>query len=598
MQRVLKTHLPTIISLLAATVLLAVTLTWFYTSQTSLSLENESSKLKSNAQSLASAVSIYLDDHISMLADKASEIAVIDDDAAEEKALSSIKAVSGFVSVGIADASGETRNMSGGSDGNIAATRLFENGMKGKTFADLIIADKKMLMLEAPIMRNGKISGIIYGVADMNALSGLFVLESVLSPGTDILVSEDGKIIAMSPAATPELARINDLFSEVEGVNDKDSLTTCVIGEKEYIIALSPIEKYGMYGVSAASASRLRKQDSALSADTMILIFLVSFAFIVPVIAVVYLLKNSEDLRRTGERFRLVTVVSQDMVFDYDYQKQLLTLDGNTDNITPDDKKVFTRAEALRLVDRVHDEDKDIKTRVLDIAANTETSIKGEFRIRCLDDTFRWFRVKGAVVRGHDGAAQRIIGSLINVDEHTAANSVPKDELDPITGILNKRSFYTRVNDMMKDASDSDLFAMYIIDLDSFNSVNDKLGHSIGDSILSDVAKKLCVVFSDKDIVGRTGGDEFAAFLHLSSNARSVGMSIIENKAQAICTNMNESYDSQNGTVRVTASVGVSIYPYCGRDYNTLFRNADKALGKVKESGKNRYCIYSPDNDK
>ena len=117
----------------------------------------------------------------------------------------------------------------------------------------------------------------------------------------------------------------------------------------------------------------------------------------------------------------------------------------------------------------------------------------------------------------------------------------------------------------------------------------------MGDQVLGDVAKKLCLVFSDKDYVGRIGGDEFAAFLHLSSKARNVGMSIIEGKAQAICAQMRETYSAKKKSVSVTASVGVAIYPYSGRDYNTLFIRAGKALEKIKDTGKNMYAVYSPE---
>ena len=119
----------------------------------------------------------------------------------------------------------------------------------------------------------------------------------------------------------------------------------------------------------------------------------------------------------------------------------------------------------------------------------------------------------------------------------------------------------------------------------------------MGDQVLSDVAKKLCVVFSDQDCVGRIGGDEFAAFLRLSSNARDKGMTIIEGKAKAICTQMQETYYARKKSVAVSSSVGVAIYPTAGKDYETLYRNADKALYSVKENGKNNYSIYSSEKN-
>ena len=92
--------------------------------------------------------------------------------------------------------------------------------------------------------------------------------------------------------------------------------------------------------------------------------------------------------------------------------------------------------------------------------------------------------------------------------------------------------------------------------------------------------------------MGRIGGDEFAAFLHLTSDGSRLGMSIIENKAKAVCKQVLETYRSRKKEVTVSASVGVAVFPYDGKDYETLYLNADKALYTVKESGKNMYRIY------
>ena len=177
--------------------------------------------------------------------------------------------------------------------------------------------------------------------------------------------------------------------------------------------------------------------------------------------------------------------------------------------------------------------------------------------------------------------------------ENKELRLIHKAETDPLTGIYNKGAFYDHVQEKLSSASDSDLFAIYIIDLDDFKSVNDNLGHAMGDQVLSDVAKKLCIVFSDKDCVGRIGGDEFAAFLSLSNDGRKLGRSIIENKAKAICSQIQETYRNRRKSVNVSSSVGVAIYPSAGRDYDTLYKNADKALYKIKENGKNAYCICS-----
>ena len=119
------------------------------------------------------------------------------------------------------------------------------------------------------------------------------------------------------------------------------------------------------------------------------------------------------------------------------------------------------------------------------------------------------------------------------------------------------------------------------------------MGHTVGDKVLLDTAKKLCMVFSDKDFVGRVGGDEFAAFLKLQAVDHITGEKILQSKAKAICTKLNELYSDGNIKVNVSSSIGVAIYPKHGTKYSDLFRHADKALYVAKNNGKNQFHIYS-----
>mgnify|MGYP002870101953 CR=1 FL=1 len=147
------------------------------------------------------------------------------------------------------------------------------------------------------------------------------------------------------------------------------------------------------------------------------------------------------------------------------------------------------------------------------------------------------------------------------------------------------------VSAVLADASADNLYAFYIIDLDNFKKVNDTLGHIVGDFVISDVAQKLCTVFSENDFVGRIGGDEFAAFLKLSGNGTQIGRQIIQAKASAVCTIVDEVYSNDDHDVNVTASIGVALFPAQGRTFDDLYKAADAELYKSKNKGKNQYHI-------
>ena len=132
--------------------------------------------------------------------------------------------------------------------------------------------------------------------------------------------------------------------------------------------------------------------------------------------------------------------------------------------------------------------------------------------------------------------------------------------------------------------------ALFMIDMDYFKSVNDKLGHPTGDKALQDMAETLHTVFRSGDIIGRIGGDEFSVFaLGLTDSA------LIESRARDLGEKGRRIYMSPDGKtkVRVSLSIGVAVLSEkdC-RDHQELYRLADEALYEAKEAGRNTYRVY------
>ena len=125
----------------------------------------------------------------------------------------------------------------------------------------------------------------------------------------------------------------------------------------------------------------------------------------------------------------------------------------------------------------------------------------------------------------------------------------------------------------------------FLLDIDDFKLHNDKEGHQYGDSVLVRVSKVLKNCFRQNDIVGRLGGDEFVFLL---DNVSSV--EFIKKKFHSLFRELHSIDSSIKAPVYV--SIGVSISPWDGNDFETLYRKADIALYAAKRSGKNRWCIY------
>jgi len=133
-------------------------------------------------------------------------------------------------------------------------------------------------------------------------------------------------------------------------------------------------------------------------------------------------------------------------------------------------------------------------------------------------------------------------------------------------------------------------FGVLFIDLDRFKIINDSLGHEAGDELLKVMALRLRETLRSSDVVARLGGDEFVLLVEELANPQ-VAATVARNVLSAIL----KPVEILGQECRVTASIGISVYPEDAQDAKTLMKNADMAMYLAKEEGKNNYQFYSPD---
>ena len=162
-----------------------------------------------------------------------------------------------------------------------------------------------------------------------------------------------------------------------------------------------------------------------------------------------------------------------------------------------------------------------------------------------------------------------------------------ESELDKLTELFNKKTMENLCRMKLKTFNENEasniFMAFYIIDLDHFKEVNDLLGHQFGDKVLVEFAKGLKKIFRPNDCIGRFGGDEFVVIVDSLPN-----MEVVVRKAEQI-KQIAANLSIEGKSKFVTASIGIAIAPDSGRDYESLFAEADKAVYHVKNSGKNGY---------
>ncbi len=161
---------------------------------------------------------------------------------------------------------------------------------------------------------------------------------------------------------------------------------------------------------------------------------------------------------------------------------------------------------------------------------------------------------------------------------------------DQLTGLLNRRALLEHLNERIYvDANNSFEFALFSIDLDRFKYLNDSLGHLAGDEILKKVSSRLLQFQNDNCFVYRVGGDEFTILLlHTNrSEASHFASKIFSLFSQSFYLNSHEYF--------ISPSIGISMFPNDGKDPETLIKNADEALFRVKEKGRAHYQFYCTD---
>lgn len=161
---------------------------------------------------------------------------------------------------------------------------------------------------------------------------------------------------------------------------------------------------------------------------------------------------------------------------------------------------------------------------------------------------------------------------------------------DPLTQLPNRLAFESQLTLSIRVAErDHAQLALMLIDLDHFKTVNDTLGHQVGDELLKSVAQRLSQSVRASDIVARLGGDEFVVVLPEIDSPTMA--SAIAGKIQRALADVSHSVGAH--TLYATPSIGISLFPADGCDGQTLLRNADMAMYHAKDAGRNNYQFYA-----
>ena len=293
-----------------------------------------------------------------------------------------------------------------------------------------------------------------------------------------------------------------------------------------------------------------------------------------------------EEVRASEERFRSLTRLSSDVYWEQDEEFRFTSfsrMDVSSRNLPPLGKKRWEQSYTNMTAEdwarhiahlQAHKPFRDLELcRLDDKGQKVWVSVSGE---PVLDAAGRF--------RGYRGVGKDITPRKLDEERiQYLANH------DSLTALPNRAMFSEVLALSLHNARRyGRKFAVLFVDLDRFKVINDTLGHEAGDKLLKEVGERLARTVRASDVVARLGGDEFVILVQEVSEPRQA-----EVVARKLLSALMKPLYLEGQEYRITASIGISLYPADAQDEQALMKNADIAMYRAKEEGKNTYKFYS-----
>lgn len=299
-----------------------------------------------------------------------------------------------------------------------------------------------------------------------------------------------------------------------------------------------------------------------------------------------------EMLRLDRERYRVAADLSNDVLFEYYIKTDQMILSDKYLELFGRSPVIFDYVkECYMRRDFIHPNDYGIYLEFCSELSAGAEMLSAECRWKDRHNNYIWCQIMGKTIYDEEDKPSRVIGKIVNVDYHKKElDSLEyKATRDPLTGVYNREMTIKKVENYI-NGNKNGVHALIFIDFDDFKKVNDNYGHLVGDRVLIHIIKNIRSVFTEGEIIGRVGGDEFVVFIGYANDNET-----IMNKADELINALGTPYiDNSNGTeIAISGSAGIATYPGEGSHYEQLIQCADKALYCVKSKGKNNYMFYN-----
>jgi diguanylate cyclase (GGDEF)-like protein/PAS domain S-box-containing protein len=300
-------------------------------------------------------------------------------------------------------------------------------------------------------------------------------------------------------------------------------------------------------------------------------------------------LKEAEAALREGEtRFRDLTELSSDWYWEQDADLRFTQISSRAREFALGSEEDIgkTRWEIARL--HMTEEQWQPHKAVMAARRPFQDFVYQRYDIH---GNLRIISVSGRPIFDEQGRFQGYRGTGRDITEKMRAEEQIRHmaHYDSLTGLPNRMLLHDRIGQAIAQAQrNQEVLAIQFIDLDRFKTVNDSLGHAVGDRLLKTVAGRLESCIRGSDTIARIGGDEFVMVLgnlKAPEDARHVSQKVLDALSEPLMIDGHE--------LKITPSIGICAYPHDGEDVETLMRNADTAMYYAKQMGRNNYQFFT-----
>ncbi len=291
------------------------------------------------------------------------------------------------------------------------------------------------------------------------------------------------------------------------------------------------------------------------------------------------------------ERRALALTGSGDFVFDWNIERDRVSVSEEL-SVRLGERRGALRGAIKRWLDRIHADDRDrFRTAFDTLVELRRGKVSTDIRLTTHDGNFRTFRMRVKPVLGGDGQVTRIVGTLQDVNEDRAS----RDRLlhdavhDSLTGLPNKQLFLDRLERSLTRAKLPNGIkpAVFLIDIDRFMELEERVGHSAADSVLLAISRRVARIMRPLDTVARLSGDQFAVIL-----ASEAAAGKIAETAEQIRKALKSPFNFGERDLSLTASIGVTIYDGNPATADDVLRDAELAMYYAKRLGGDRIEAY------